>query len=270
MNRELQGQRVLITGASSGIGQALATQAAQAGMRVLLVGRTLAPLQALAQTLTAQGHVAHAAAADITVAADRARLFHTAQEQLGGLDVLINNAGVGTQGPFDASSEALLRQVMAVNFFAPAELMRQAVPLLEKGRQPAVVQISSMTGRRSMPFWTEYSASKFAICGLVEALRAEFIRFGIDVLLIVPGVTSTNLGKHLLHHDGKIAFQFQNGMTTDYVAGRILDALRRGKPETVLGWEARWIIRANRFFPRLVDLILKRVVRKRYPPTPSI
>jgi len=265
MKRELKGQRVLITGASSGIGRALAEQAARAGMRVLLVGRSAEPLQQLAQTLTAEGHEASAEPADVTSPADRERLFKAAQQRFGGLDVLINNAGIGTQGPFDASSEELLRRVMEVNFFAPAEMIRGAVPLLQNGRAPAVVQVSSMTGRRSMHFWTEYSASKFAVCGLIEALRAEFVRYGIDVLLIVPGVTGTNLGKHLLKHDGKIAFQFEHGMTTDYVASRILESLRRGKAETVLGWEARWIIRANRFFPRIVDMILKRVVRKRYP-----
>ncbi|MBL8793923.1 MAG: SDR family NAD(P)-dependent oxidoreductase, partial [Planctomycetia bacterium] len=159
MTRNLQGQRVLITGASSGIGKALAEQAARAGMRVLLVGRSAEVLHELARQLTAEGHTAVAEPADITNPADRERLFEAARKHFGGLDVLINNAGIGTQGPFDASSEELLRQVMEVNFFAPAELIRGAVPLLQQGRDPAVVQVASMTGRRSMPFWTEYSAS---------------------------------------------------------------------------------------------------------------
>jgi short-subunit dehydrogenase len=203
--------------------------------------------------------------ADVTSAADRQRVLDAVVARFGGLDVLINNAGQGTQGLFVDSSEALLRQIMEVNFFAPAELIRQALPLLRQGRAPAVVQIASMTAARSMPFWTEYSASKFAIRGLLQALRAEFARFDIDVVVLLPGVTQTNLGGNLLHHDGKIAFRFENGMTTQYVAQQALLALRNGTAETVLRWEARWMVRVNRWFPWLVDWGLRRVVRRRYP-----
>ena len=89
----------------------------------------------------------------------------------------------------------MLRQVMEVNFFAPAELIRLAIPVLEQGRQPAIVNVASMCGRRAMPAWTEYSASKFALCGLTEALRGEMARFDIDVLLIVPGLTRSDLSQ---------------------------------------------------------------------------
>ena len=109
--------------------------------------------------------------------------------RLGGLDVLINNAGVASFGHFAECTEVILRQVMEVNFFAPAELIRLAVPVLTRGRQPAVVNVASMCGRRGIPAWAEYSASKFALCGLSEALRAELVRFDVDVLLVLPGVT---------------------------------------------------------------------------------
>jgi len=153
---------------------------------------------------------------------------------------------------------------MEVNFFGPAEMIRRAIPLLAEGRQPAIVQVASMTGRRSMPFWTEYSASKFAVCGLIEALRAELVRFGIEVLLILPGVTNTNLGKNMLHQDGRMAFKFEHGMAPAYVAAQILRALRRNRAETVLGWEAKWFIRVNRLMPGVVDAGLKMVVRRRF------
>ena len=84
------------------------------------------------------------------------------KRSFGGLDILINNAGVASSAHFADSSEAILRQIMEVNFFAPTELMRQAIPLLVHGVQPAIVNVSSMCGRRAMPGWSEYSASKFA------------------------------------------------------------------------------------------------------------
>ncbi len=264
VRRNLAGQRVLITGTTSGIGKALAEDAARAGMRVAMTGRNTAALNELLALLIAAGHDVFAFPADITSDADRQRLFAAVVEKFGGLDVLINNAGIGTQGLFADSSEAILRQVMEVNFFGPAEMIRRAIPLLAQGRQPAIVQVASMTGRRSMPFWTEYSASKFAISGLIESLRAELVRYGIDVLLVLPGVTKTSLGKNLLQTDGKIAFRFEHGMEPSYVASQILKILQTGSKETVLGWEARWFIRVNRWMPRFVDWGLKRVVRRRH------
>jgi short-subunit dehydrogenase len=264
MRRELAGQRILITGTTSGIGRALAEEAARQGMRVLLTARTAAALTELTRTLAQQGHDVFAHPADITSAPDRERLFAAIRDRFGGLDVLINNAGVATQGLFSESSEELLRRVMEVNFFGPAEMIRRAIPVLAEGRQPAIVQVASMCGRRSMPFWTEYSASKFAICGLIESLRAELVRFGIDVLLIVPGVTHTNFGNNLLHHDGRIAFKFEHGMKPRYVAQKVLHALRTNRAESVLGWEARWMIRANRWIPRVLDSVLKMYVRRRF------
>jgi short-subunit dehydrogenase len=171
---------------------------------------------------------------------------------------------VASFGHFADSSEDVLRQVMEVNFFAPAELIRLAVPVLSKGEQPAVVNIASMCGRRGIPAWTEYSASKFALCGLTEALRAEFVRFGIDVVLVVPGLTRSDLGVNLLRNEGRMKIDFTGGMPAERVAEGILRALRKNRAETVLGWEARWILRVHRFLPRLVDALLARRVRKLY------
>src|SRR5207247_2500746 len=105
-----------------------------------------------------------------------------------------------------------MRQVMEVNFFAPAELIRLAIPHLQQGSQPAIVNIASMCGRRGVPAWPEYSASKFALCGLTEALRGEFARFDIDVLLVLPGLTNTDLSAHLLRNTGRMEIQYDKGM----------------------------------------------------------
>jgi short-subunit dehydrogenase len=153
---------------------------------------------------------------------------------------------------------------MEVNFFAPTELIRLAVPLLRRGNQPAILNVASMCGRLGVPMWAEYSASKFALVGLGEALRAELILAGIHVLTVVPGLTRTNLERNLLHSDPRMYADFGKGMAPDNVAGQILQALRKNRRETVLGFEARWILRVNRLWPWLVDYFVRRVIRRSY------
>jgi short-subunit dehydrogenase len=262
--RTLSERRILITGASSGIGRSLAQQAARAGARLAIVARSGTSLQEVADSLAAQGASVTAIAADVTREADRGRILTTALEHLGGLDVLINNAGVGSFGHFSSSSEEVLRQVMEVNFFAPAELIRLAVPVLTQGRQPAIVNVASMCGRRGLPAWSEYSASKFALCALTEALRGEMVRFHIDVLLVLPGLTRTDMGSRLLRKAGRMKIEFTDGMSPDLVAAKVLQALQKNRTETVVGREARWLLLLNCFLPRLLDRLLARKVRKLY------
>jgi short-subunit dehydrogenase len=264
MVRDLRGRRILITGASSGIGHALAEQAVRAGARVLLTSRSADKLSQLKQNLHPNAADVLTVAADVTCAGDRQHLVDLATERLGGLDVLVNNAGVGSFGHFADSSESILRRIMDVNFFAPAELMRLFIPVLANGNRPAIVNVSSMCGRRGLPAWPEYSASKFALCGLSEALRAELVRFKIDVLLVVPGLTRTGLGDNLLRNEGRMKIDFARGMLPATVAAGILRALRSNRSETVLGAEARWMLRFNRFLPRLLDRLIARKVRKLY------
>ena len=267
MVRELRGQRMIVTGASSGIGRCLAEQAAAEGARIILAARSTDALGQLADSLNGRNSEVIPVTADVTKEADRQRLLQVAHDRLGGLDVLINNAGVASFGHFATSSEEILRQIMEVNFFAVAELIRSAIPILVKGKQPAIVNIASMCGRRGLPAWTEYSASKFALCGLTEALRGEMARFEIDVLLMVPGLTQSDLPRHLLRNDGRMKIDFQGGMAPKDVAAAVLRALRTNRTETVLGREARWMLRVNRFFPRLVDRLIARRVDKLYKKT---
>jgi short-subunit dehydrogenase len=268
----------------------MAEQCAALGSRLILAARSTDRLQELADSLNAaesagqsstkenNSETTHhtqltthppaiAVTADVTKEADRQNLLQTALDRLGGLDVLINNAGVASFGHFATSSEDILRQIMEVNFFAPAELIRSAIPILVKGNQPAIVNIASMCGRRGLPAWPEYSASKFALCGLTEALRGEMARFDIDVLLIVPGLTQSDLPRHLLRNDGKMKIDFQGGMAPESVATAVIHSLQKNRTETVLGREARWMLRINRLFPRLVDRLIARRVDKLYKTT---
>jgi NAD(P)-dependent dehydrogenase (short-subunit alcohol dehydrogenase family) len=204
--RQLKDRRVLVTGASGGIGRAIAETVARRGARVVLSARSADKLETLAGELKSRGGDVLVVPADVTHDEDRKRLLDTIVARWGGLDVLINNAGVASFGHFATSTEEVLRTIMEVNFFAPAELMRLAIPVLQKGIQPAILNLASMCGRRGMPAWPEYSASKFALCGMTEALRGEMARFDIDVLLVVPGLTRSDLNRHLLRNDGRWIF----------------------------------------------------------------
>jgi short-subunit dehydrogenase len=250
-----------VTGASSGIGKALATQLAQEGARLVLASRSEEKLRALAQSLPGETLVV---ATDVTKEADRQNVLDQAQSHFGGLDVLINNAGVASWAHFSESNEAILREIMEVNFFAPADLMRRAIPLLVDGNQPAIVNVASMCGRRAMPAWPEYSASKYALCGLTECLRGELARFDIDILLIIPGLTASDFSRHFLRTEGKAKIEFTKGMPPEEVAAGIVRSLKRNTTETWIGSDCKWMLRVNRFFPRLVDWLIARKVKKLY------
>jgi short-subunit dehydrogenase len=264
MRRELAGRRILITGASSGIGRALAIQLAQLGARLALLARREALLQELAGSLQAKSGDVAVFPGDVTIAADRAKVMEEVKQRFGGLDVLINNAGVASWAHFADTSPEILRHVMEVNFFGPAELIRLAVPLLAQGQQPAIVNVSSMCGRRAMPGWSEYSASKFALCGLSEALRAELALYNIATLIIVPGLTHSDFPRHLLQARGRAKIEFDKGMPPERVASGIINSLRKNKTETVLGREARWVLLCNKFFPRITDWLLARKIKAMY------
>lgn len=263
MTRDLRGRRILLTGASSGIGKALALQLADAGAKLILAARSEDKLNTLAHSLQDRA-ACLVAAGDITKEEDRRRILNQAALEFGGLDVLINNAGIASWDHFANSTEEILRQIMEVNFFAPAELIRSAIPLLTQGVEPAIVNVASMCGRRAMPAWSEYSASKYALCGLTEALRGELARFDIDILLIVPGLTKSEFSQHFLRSEGKAEIKYDEGMPPEYVAGRIIKSLQKNKTETWIGSDTNWMLRVNRWFPRFVDYMLARRVRKLY------
>ena len=221
-----------------------------------MTARSADKLEELVAQLAAHGADATALPADLTSEAERRRLLDAVTQRFDGLDVLVNNAGVASAGHFADGTEAVLRQVMEVNFFAPAELIRLAMPVLMRGRQPAIVNVASMCGRRGMPAWTEYSASKFALCGLTEALRGEIRairhrcaagRAGADEQRPQPAHAPQRSADEDRFHAA--AWRWTRR------ARRILEALRRNRTETVLGRDARWMVLANRFFPRWVDAL---------------
>lgn len=255
---------MLITGASGGIGQALALAAARRQVRLVLAARAADRLAALATSLRQVGAEVVVVPTDLIQPDDRTRMFQMANAALGGLDILVNNAGIGAHGHFIDLGPEVLRQVMEVNFFATAENCREAIPLLARGRQPLIVNISSMAGRRGVPAWTEYSASKFAVCGFSEALRAELARFAIDLMLVVPGLTRSDLGAHLLAHKGRRPPDFSRGLPPEVVAEKILCGMERNRSELRIERNARLLLFVNWLFPRFVDWRMRRVVTQLY------
>ncbi len=258
--RNLNGLRIVITGASQGIGRAMAEAAARRGARVLAAARSDEMLAELAQKVRAAGGVLETIHADITLRHDREAMAGAALRHFGGVDVLVNNAGIGATGHFAEVSPERLRKIMEVNFFALVETTRQFLPLLRLGTTPAILNISSIAGKRGIPARSEYSASKFAVQGFSESLRAELAKDGIDVLLVCPGLTQTNFSQNMLEQKAALQLDHMRGMTAEAVAEASLRALERGKTEVCLSLNGRLIVLVNRLFPRLADRIAKRKV----------
>lgn len=266
MRRALGGKRVLITGASGGIGAALAAALARRGAMVAIAGRSRERLDAVAESIRSAGGTALPITADVTQSADRRAMFDTVASTWGGLDILINNAGVGAHGHFIDLDEEILRLTMEVNFFAMAENCRLAIPLLADGEQPLIVNVSSMAGRRGVPAWTEYSASKFAICGFSEAIRPELVRFDIDLLLAVPGLTQSRLFDNLLARKGRLPINHAHGIPAEVTAEKIVRAMEANKREVRIERQARLLLFLNWLAPAFVEWRMKKLVAKLYAP----
>jgi short-subunit dehydrogenase len=258
--RRLTGSRILITGASQGIGRALAVLAAGRGAKVLAAARSQALLDELRQEVSRAGATIETVQADVTRPEDRQRMAEAAVSKFGGLDVLVNNAGIGATGHFAEASPERMRAIMEVNFFGLAETTRVLLPLLRQGQRPAIVNISSIAGKRGIPARSEYSASKFAVQGFSDALRAELAKDGIDVIVVCPGLTQTNFSKNMIEQKARLPMDHLRGMTAEGVAAATLRALERGRNEVCLTLQGRLIVWISRFFPRLADRIARRKV----------
>jgi short-subunit dehydrogenase len=268
--RSIAGSRMLITGASQGIGRALALEAVAQGAKVLAAARNTELLQDLAAACPSRGMSAAnpgggclvTVAADVTSPDDRQKMVQAAQDAFGGLDILVNNAGIGATGHFADVSFEHLRKIFEVNFFGLTETTRAFLPMLKKGNKPAVVNISSIAGKRGIPARSHYSSSKFAVQGFSEAIRAELAKDGIDVLVISPGLTQTNFSKNMLEQKAKLQLDHMRGMSSEDVARATLKAIARGKNELTLSFKGKLLVLVARLFPWLVDLVTKKKVRE--------
>jgi short-subunit dehydrogenase len=256
--RNIAGSRSLVTGASGGIGRAIALELARQGSSVAAVARRASELEMLADQIRAAGGRAEAVAGDITDAAVRRIALDRAQAAFGGLDILVNNAGRGAMGRFADASPDRLRDVFGLNFFAAAELIRESLPLLRAGHRPIIVNIGSILGHRATPRNSEYCASKFALRGLTESLRPELAQLGIDMLLVSPGTTESEFYQHVMNPAETPPWPEQKGVSAEAVARATVRAIRLGKREIIPSTRGRLLVWLNRIAPWLVDRIMRK------------
>jgi short-subunit dehydrogenase len=257
--REIRGSRAIVTGASSGIGRALALELAGEGADLVVTARRAERLGQLVDQITGMGRRAEMVAGDVTDPAVRHETIEAAR-RLGGLDILVNNAGVGVMRHFTESEPEELRRVMEVNFFSLVEMTRLALPLLEEAARPVIVNVSSILGHRGVPYSSEYSASKFAVQGFSESLRAELAGLGIDVLVVSPGTTETEFFDRVIDKRGEPAFPTHRSVPPSYVARKMVAAIKRGRHEIIPFAWGKVLVWLNRLSPRLVDRIMTRYV----------
>lgn len=241
----------VITGASGGIGAAIAEAIVGRGGSVVITGRDQQALSELARTLDPSGQRTLALAADVTRANDRHRLCETSMNWRGGVNALINNAGVADFGLFEAASPADIEHAFAVNTLAPLQLCRALLPHLLRQPRAHIVNVGSVFGAIAYPGHAVYSSTKFALRGFSEALRRELAGTTVRIHYLAPRATRTKFNSRAVE-----AFNDQFGIAMDQparVAECLCRMLERGQSESVIGWPEKFFARLNALLPRLVD-----------------
>jgi len=225
---KVEGACTIITGASSGIGRATALEFAAHGARVALAARTESSLNEVAAAIRDRGGRAVVIPTDLLVAGAPEKLVDEARRQLGRLDIVVNNAGIGMHAPIADATPAAVDQLFRLNVLAPAALIRVAVPIMRAQGRGMVINISSVAGRIVTPNIGYYSATKFALTVISDALRMEEGHHGIHVMTVFPGWTASRftenqLGSHRPFSHRRGAFE----VTAEKVARRIRKAVGR-------------------------------------------
>lgn len=243
----LSAPSVLITGGGSGIGRATAIALARRGARITLTGRKEAPLQESAEKIKAEGGEAQVVPGDIRQHEFQQRLVLAAVERFGGLDILINNAGVVRAGRFEEETDEELLAQIATNLTAPIRLTRIALPALRQSNAAAIVNVSSVFGLLGMAFYDTYAATKAGIARFGETLRRELHGEGIHVMTIFPGATDTPMMDTAgFGPEHGIAYEAPQDVAEALVRGLENDEIEvlRGDPS---------MIKANQESPAAVD-----------------
>ena len=225
---------------------------------MIITARREDRLQVLHDEIQSNGGEIHFVAGDITDADLHKRVLDTAQREFGGLDLLVNNAGTTAIGMFSENEPQWLRHIMEVNFFAPVELTRLALPMLRDGVRPIVVNVTSVLAHRAVPRKTEYCASKFALHGFSDALRAELSQEGIDLLMVSPSTTKTEIFDVAPGDKSELRWLAKGGSTPEKVARKAAHAIRRGKHEIILTVGGKMLVWIDRLCPPLANRLLAR------------
>ncbi|MFN7972915.1 MAG: SDR family oxidoreductase [Acidobacteriota bacterium] len=232
--RELRGRAAIVTGASRGIGTFIAGALAREGMRLLIAARSTGELEAIASELRASGGQVTACAADVGNAAGREGLVAAARRELGGIDVLVNNAGIECMGAFDTFDATEMARIIDVNLTASLALARLCLPDMVAARRGHIVNIASLAGKSGAPFNAPYAASKGGLIAFTRALRIEYHGTGVSASVICPGFVS-EAGMFHRTAGGEIRPPRLLGISPPArVAGAVVRAIRRDLSEIVV------------------------------------
>jgi short-subunit dehydrogenase len=242
---------ILITGASGGIGGAIARQLAQRGATLILINRDSDKLAAFAAELRASGGKVIPLAGDLATPGEPARLVQTALDQAGTVDILVNCAGVQNFGFFAEESAADTATLFNINTIAPIALTNALLPHLLKKGKGQIVNLGSIFGSIGFPCFASYSASKFALRGFSEALRRELAGSGIGVTYVAPRFTRTAFNRSAVTRMANALKMNQD--EPESVAASVIAAIEHNDRERYLGWPEKLFVRINSILPRLVD-----------------
>jgi short-subunit dehydrogenase len=257
---DFNGRTVLITGGSRGLGLVLARELARAGARLSICARDPQELERARADLVRRGAEVLAFPCDVTDRAQVQEWVRLSEERLGGVDVLINNAGVIQVGPVEVMTLADYEEAMRIHFWAPLYTTLAVLPAMRRRRHGRIVNVSSIGGKIGVPHLAPYSASKFALVGLSEALRAELEKDGIVVTTVCPGLMRTGSPQNAIfkgQHRAEYAwFSISDSLPVSTIqaeraARQIIAGCKRGDAEVILSIQAVVAIKFHQLFPEL-------------------
>ena len=265
LNERMKDKVVIITGGSSGIGKAMAEVFGRHGSKIVITGRNLQDLNQAVADLKAQGIRAHGFQADVSVEDDNRRMAEETIKVFGGIDILINNAGISMRALFNELDLNVIKKVMDINFYGVLYATKYCLPEILKSKG-SIIGISSIAGYRGLPGRTGYSASKFALNGFLEVLRTEMLKKDVHVLTACPGFTSSNIRKRSLTKDGTSQGESprdeNNMMSAEACAQHIYKATVKRKNILILTAQGKFTVMLNKLWPGLTDKLVYKVMAK--------
>lgn len=250
-----KGLRVLLTGATGGIGREIALALAAQGAELLATGRDEQRLETLCAELTEIGGRARCVTADLTSAEGRRRVVAEARARPGGINVLVNNAAISAFGHFARQTDEEIERIVTTNLLATMLLTKALLPVLQNQSWASIVNVGSMLGSLATPGQVAYSASKYALRGFTEGLRRELADSPVRIVYVAPRATDTAMNGTRLRR-----FNARFGVAMDSptaVAAGIVRAIARGPAEHFLGWPEKLFVRINALLPGIIDRALR-------------
>ena len=265
MAHYLQNKVVVVTGASSGIGEAMAREYAKMGAKIVMAARREEELRRIAEEIESAGGTVVYVACDVVREEDCKHLIEVAIEEFGGVDVMICNAGLSMRALFDDCDLAVLHRLMDVNFWGTVNCTKYALPHLQRSKG-SLVGISSVAGIHGLPGRTGYSASKYAMTGFLDTIRIENLKKGVHVMTACPGFTASNVRFSALTADGTQQGETPRNeakmMTPERVAHLVARGLMRRKRLCLMEWEGRLTHFLKKICPGFVDRLFYEVMAR--------